>query len=108
MQGERIKILLEWIEENPADPFNWYSLALEYRKNSPEKAQELLEKLVEDHPDYVPTYYPLAQLWMEQEAWDKALEISQRGQAQALIQNKQKIASELASLARQIQDEMLD
>lgn len=108
MQGDRIKILLEWIKENPEDPFNWYSLALEYRQSDPEQAVALLEKLVQEHPTYVPTYYPLAQLWMDREGWERALDLVQQGIAQAAAQKKEKIARELASLERQIQDELLD
>lgn len=108
MQGERIKILLDWIEENPEDPFNWYSLALEYRKTDTTRAMAILEKLIEEHPAYVPTYYPLAQLWMDREGWEKALDIAQRGQKQAISQNKEKIAGELGNLGKQIQDEMWD
>lgn len=108
MQGDRIKILLEWIDENPEDPFNWYSLALEYRKTDAPHALEILERLVLEHPAYVPSYYPLAQLWMDLDEWPRALAVTELGVIQAKSQKKDKISQELLSLGRQIQDEMLD
>lgn len=108
MQGDRIKILKEWIAENPEDPFNWYSLALEYRKTDREEALSLFLKIRQEHPTYVPTYYPLAQMWMEEEDWGQALQVVEEGIIQAKTQGKQKIAQELTGLARQIEDERWD
>ncbi|MFN4086144.1 MAG: tetratricopeptide repeat protein [Spirosomataceae bacterium] len=107
MQGERLKILKEWIAENPEDPFNWYSLALEYRKTDREEALGLFLNLQKQHPGYVPTYYPLAQMWMEVEQWDQALQVVEEGIRHASEQSKTKISQELNGLKRQIEDEML-
>ena len=36
---ERIQVLLDFLEEEPDNPFNLYALALEYQNIEPEKAE---------------------------------------------------------------------
>jgi lipoprotein NlpI len=62
---DRISILEEFLKEDPRDPFNSYALALEYLKIDTQKAQTLFEQLLTTHPNYLPTYYPFAQLLIE-------------------------------------------
>lgn len=59
MNSERIKLLEQYVEDDPNDPFNLYALALEYQKQNPAKAGKLFELLLAKHPDYLPTYYSL-------------------------------------------------
>jgi hypothetical protein len=63
---DRIRQLEEFLREDPNDPFNSYALALEYLKADTRKAQDLFEQLLSSHPNYLPTYYPFAQLLIEQ------------------------------------------
>ena len=63
---QRLKQLEEFLKEDPNDPFNLYALALEYLKVDVKRAQDLFEDLIKEKPEYLPTYYPLAQLLMEQ------------------------------------------
>lgn len=65
MNNNRITAILQFIEEDPSDPFNHYALAIEYERTHPEKALEVLKQLAQDHPQYMPTYYKAAHL-----AWD--------------------------------------
>jgi predicted Zn-dependent protease len=62
---DRIGQLESFIKEDPGDPFNHYALALEYLKTDPARAHEQFEWLLQQHPDYLPTYYPLAHLLIE-------------------------------------------
>lgn len=62
---DRVRQLEEFLREDPADPFNSYALALEYLKSDPKKARDLFEKLLSTQPNYLPTYYPFAQLLTE-------------------------------------------
>ena len=64
---DRVAQLEEFYQEDPNDPFNAYALALEYLKSNTPRAQELFEMLLSTHPNYLPTYYPFAQLLSEQQ-----------------------------------------
>ncbi len=64
---DRLHQLEEFLKEDPEDPFNSYALALEYLKSDVGKARDLFFLLIETHPNYLPTYYPLAQLLIEQQ-----------------------------------------
>ena len=55
------------MKEEPNDPFNAYALALEYLKHDAKKSYELFENLLITHPNYLPTYYPFAQLLSERQ-----------------------------------------
>ena len=67
MQEERLKILFQYLEEEPNEPFNVYAIAMEYMSKDIQKAKFYLEKLLTEHPDYVPTYYHAAAVYVELE-----------------------------------------
>ncbi|WP_226389110.1 tetratricopeptide repeat protein [Penaeicola halotolerans] len=54
--SERIQQLLQFHQEEPKDPFVIYALALEYQNTNDQKALLYFDKLLQDHPDYLPTY----------------------------------------------------
>ena len=92
----RTEQLEEFYREDPGDPFNAYALALEYLKSNTQKAQELFEKLLSTHPNYLPTYYPFAQLLSEQQD-DRAEVIYKQGIDTAKRLNDLKTFRELTS-----------
>jgi len=51
MNNERIARLLQFIEEDPHDPFNLYCLATEYKEHNPEKALEYYRQLLSGQGD---------------------------------------------------------
>ena len=64
MQISRLEKLLEFIKNEPEDPFLKYALATEYlRINQTDKALEYYEDLVNNHRSYVGTYYHLGKLY---------------------------------------------
>jgi tetratricopeptide (TPR) repeat protein len=64
MQVNRLEKLLEFIKNEPNDPFLKYALATEYlRLNQADKALAYYEDLVNDHADYTGTYYHLGKLY---------------------------------------------
>jgi hypothetical protein len=63
---DRVRQLEEFLKEDPTDPFNSYALALEYLKIDSKKSQDLFEGLITTKPEYLPTYYPYAQMLGEQ------------------------------------------
>jgi len=94
---DRIESLKEFLKEDPHDPFNSYALALEYLKSDPLKSNSLFEKLLNDHPNYLPTYYPFAQLAIERQEVDKADVIFKQGIETARRLNDLKTLKELNS-----------
>lgn len=64
MQRNRLQKLLEFLENEPNDPFLKYALATEYlRLNEPDSALKYYEELIDKHRDYVGTYYHLGKLY---------------------------------------------
>ncbi|MEC3880369.1 tetratricopeptide repeat protein [Parapedobacter sp. 10938] len=62
--SNRLQQLIEFLKESPGDPFLTYALATEYLKlQQTDEALRHYEALVNDHPDYVGTYYHLGKLY---------------------------------------------
>ena len=86
MDAERLQFLRESIRAKPADTFARYALALELtRSGESTEALEQFEYLMQNHPDYSPTYYQagtlLASLDRAEEArkaFTKGLEVTHR------------------------------
>ena len=72
MNEARLALLKKYIEEEPNDPFNYYAIATELIGQSPEKAKDYFDFLLANHPHYLPTYYHAAQLYADQEDYEKA------------------------------------
>lgn len=60
---ERIDKLLEFLQRDPGDSFVRHALAMEYLKlERIEEAQQVLEALLHDSPEYIGSYYQLAKI----------------------------------------------
>ncbi|MGV3556684.1 tetratricopeptide repeat protein [Larkinella arboricola] len=105
MNEKRIQQLLEFIDEQPDDPFNSYALAMEYRDEQPAQALHYLEKLLEQHPAYLPTYYHAAALYAETGHRERAAEVYQQGIELARTQKNEKTLQELNRAYRMFQDD---
>jgi len=79
MENTRIGQLLEFLEENPNDPFNIYALALEYQKTEEEKALAFYEKLLKEHPAYIPTYYHAGKFYLKKGKKEVAENVFKKG-----------------------------
>jgi len=96
MQSTRINKLLNFLESDPNDPFVLYALATEYNtSNDTEKAFEYYYKLVNDHPDYVGTYYHLGKLLEKTQQQDQAIAVYQKGMTAARNKRDMHAFSEL-------------
>ena len=96
MQSTRLVKLLAFLESDPNDPFVLYALATEYNSlNEPEKAFDYYLKLVEEHPNYVGTYYHLGKLYEKTGQTEPALAIYQKGMAAARDKRDMHAFSEL-------------
>lgn len=97
MSETRLETLLKFYEEDPNDPFNLYGLALEYQKTDLNKSDKLFSKLLEDFPQYIPSYYHAAKLKVELKQPESALIIYKKGIEVAQQQNEKKAGQELRS-----------
>ncbi len=82
-KSNRMQMLEQMLKEDPKDPFLHQAYALEFRSTAPSKTYELLKDLKQKQPDYLPCYYPLAELAaafqdfkLAQELYLKAIEIA--------------------------------
>jgi len=98
MNSDRIKLLEQFIAEDPSDPFNHYALGLELVKSDKIKAREIFDQLISNSPEYVPAYYQAALLYIGLSLSSRAVEVINRGMEEARKQNNTKATNELRSL----------
>lgn len=80
MHHIRLEKLLEFLKNEPNDPFLKYALATEYFNiQDYDKALLYFEDLVSGHPDYVGTYYHLGKLYEILNRKSEAIETYKRG-----------------------------
>lgn len=106
MQAERIKFLLEQIELDPEEPFNYYALAIEYKDSQQDMAIEYFEKLLQEFPEYLPTYYHAAALFFETNQNKEAENTYLLGIKLAEKLKKEKALRELKSAYQMFLDEI--
>jgi tetratricopeptide (TPR) repeat protein len=104
MNTDRIKLLEQYLKEDPSDPFSIYALALEYQHQNVEKAADLFEKLLNEHPTYLPTYYMAGSFYGDQSKPERALEILKKGLVLAKAQQNLNSARELLSAIQNLED----
>lgn len=97
MNSDRLKKLEDYYKQDPNDPFIIYGLALEYEKTDLDKAIEFYESLLNNYPDYLPTYYQAAHLFWGEDELEQARIIFQNGIDIATKQGNIKILNELKS-----------
>ena len=91
----RLEQLKQFAKEEPNDPFNLYALALEYLKSDQQEALTIFKSLLQNSPDYLPTYYPYAQLLAEMKESKLAENIFEAGISVAKKVNDLKTMREL-------------
>ena len=96
----RIRQLLEMMDEDPADPFCRYALGLEYAGDpeSRNRALDVFLKLRESHPDYLPVYYQLAVILKQEEGGAGFEEVVRQGMELADRTGQKKTFMELEFL----------
>ncbi len=92
---DRLRMLRDFIKEEPENPFNYYALALELREKDPEEAEKLFDFLLENHQDYLPAFYPAAHFFAERDQVEKAQKIFEAGIDLAVAQREEKTQKEL-------------
>lgn len=99
MQNTRLQKLLNFIENEPNDPFLKYALATEYLGlNDTESALKYFEDLVTNHSGYVGTYYHLGKLYEALDRKEDAVKTYQTGMKVARSANDNHAYAELQSV----------
>lgn len=58
MNTERLQKLLQYLEHDSQDAFLKYAIAQEYDRGAvPEEAKTWYQRVIQEHPEYVATYY---------------------------------------------------
>jgi tetratricopeptide (TPR) repeat protein len=103
MQSGRLEKLLEFIKNEPNDEFLKYALATEYlRLGDTTKALEYYEDLVNNHPNYVGTYYHLGKLYESLNRKDDAVKTYETGMKVAREKRDNHSFSELQGVYNQL------
>jgi tetratricopeptide (TPR) repeat protein len=103
MQISRLEKLLEFIKNEPEDPFLKYALATEYlRINQTDKALNYYEDLTTNHPDYVGTYYHLGKLYEALGRKEDALKTYETGMKVSREQRDNHAFSELQTVYNEL------
>jgi tetratricopeptide (TPR) repeat protein len=93
---ERLRQIQEFLKENPQDPFLHYALTMEYVKlEQTDNALSGFEKMVNDFPDYVGTYYHFGKFLEKNEDSERATEVYKKGIEIARKNRKMHALSEL-------------
>jgi tetratricopeptide (TPR) repeat protein len=72
--NERLERLQLLIRQNPQEPFLPYALGLEWEKQANlQRAEEIWRNLLIEHPDYLPAWQRLAELYLVQKQFINAL-----------------------------------
>lgn len=96
MQNNRLSKLLEFLTNDSSDPFVLYAIATEYNViNDTKNALHYYLRLIEEHPDYVGTYYHLGKLYEKENEKEKAIAIYQTGMLKAKAKRDMHSFSEL-------------
>jgi Tfp pilus assembly protein PilF len=94
----RIKILLEYIADDPSDASTKYMLALEYIKAGDDnEARKWMEEIRSNHPEYLPNYYHLGKLLERSGQFNAAAEIYLSGMQLAKVLKNNHTFNELKS-----------
>jgi hypothetical protein len=97
MENSRLTQLIQYYKEEPADPFNVYALAIEYLKTDLKLAKEYFEILLNEHADYLPTYYHAAKLYQDLSLKESAISVYEKGIELAKAKKEMKALRELQS-----------
>lgn len=94
----RLEQLLQFLEQEPDDPFLNYALAMEMDSaGDKERALSILFKLQSSHPDYTATYYHLGRILLETGKKDEAKHYLEEGISRTRAKNERHQLAELQS-----------
>jgi tetratricopeptide (TPR) repeat protein len=96
MNTERLAKLQEYLQNDPSDPFLVYAIAQEYDRGGEEKdAENWYNRLLEEHPGYVATYYHFGKLLERTGKTAEAIQMYETGIEVAMKAGDRHAAGEL-------------
>ncbi|MGY2132811.1 tetratricopeptide repeat protein [Hymenobacter sp. HD11105] len=98
----RLQQLLAFYADDPNDAFTIYALATEYRATEPLLALKYYQTLLDEHPDYVGTYYHAGKLLEQLEKPEEAEKVYRRGLQVSRKAGQMHAASELQQALNQL------
>jgi tetratricopeptide (TPR) repeat protein len=102
----RLNQLMAFLENSPNEPFLLFAIAKEHEGlKDDEKTQFYYEKLVNEHADYVGTYYHLGKFFERKEDLTRAMTTYEKGMEIAKAQGEKHAYGELATAKMLIEDE---
>lgn len=97
MSTNRLEMITEMLVKNPNDIFLNYAAALEYKtRKKTKKAIKIFKKIIDQDPEYLPTYYQLGKLLEEDGKTDEAVEVYMTGRKLARKAQDVKAMGELS------------
>jgi predicted Zn-dependent protease len=100
----RLEALRAMLEDDPADPFTRYAVAMELRAlDRLDEALDELAGLAKDAPDYVATYYQYARALQAKGRTDDAVAAARRGVEVAGAAGDDHTKDELEELIAELQ-----
>ncbi len=109
MSTDRLKKLQQFLAQTPNEPFLKYAIALEYLKlEEDQQALAQFEKITQEHPLYVGTYYHLGKLYEKLQLEEQALPCYKRGMDVARQLEDHHAFSELQGAWNMLNDELMD
>jgi hypothetical protein len=97
MNKARLAQLEAMLNAQPDDPFLHYAWGMEHYTQKPEVALRKLREVRKKFPTYLPSFYPLAQLLVQEELLPEANSCFVEGLRLAAQQGDKKAAQELQS-----------
>jgi tetratricopeptide (TPR) repeat protein len=107
-EGEknRRELLEDMVRNQPNDTFARYGLAMELAKSEPDAAWKQFSQLLEQHPEYAPTYYQAAAFLSKQSRLEEARIVLQNGLGVTSRQGNRHAHGELQALLDDLDDRL--
>jgi len=99
----RLEQLLSYYQADPKDAFTIYGLALEYLNSDLVKARSYFEILLQEHPNYLPTYYHVGHLYEDLEEEELAIAAYKKGIKLAEAEKKTMTLRELKNALAELE-----
>ena len=104
MENKRLAQLTEFLKAEPNDPFLKYAIATEYVSMGKfSTAKDHFEHLKLEHPDYVATYYHLAQTLLNLGDEEGAIDVLREGLPVAKSAGDRKAENELREVLEDLE-----
>ena len=101
---DKIAMLTQILEQNPADAFARYGLAMEHaNQGQTEPALKEFDRLLSNHPDYTAGYFMAAQTLVKAGRTDEAKARLEQGIASAQRTGNQHALSEMEALLMELE-----